>query len=162
MGRMGKYNEVNKRLTKLMDDDLNHQARVEEVKLTIDDRASESLARAWRELRGREKALKEKLSGVELALVAYEQLIENAYEEVGITSLKFKEGGSVSLEFVPHATVTDREKFRRWCIDEDLTNSLMLPFQTLNALTKERLLDGQNEPPGVKAFVRTKFVLRNK
>ena len=159
---MGKYDEVNRRLTKFEDDDLGHQARVEEVKRTIDDRASGSLARAWKELRGKKSALEEKLSGVELALTAYGQLIENAYEEDGITSLKFKEGGSVALEFVPHATVLDREEFRRWCIEEDLTNSLVLPFQTLNALTKERLLDGQNEPPGVKAFVRTKFVLRSK
>lgn len=156
---MGKYDEVNKRLEKFVEDDLDRQERIEEVKQTIEDRTSGSLARGWRELRGRKSALKEKLSGVQLALDAHQQLIENAYEEDGITSLKFKEGGGVSLEFAPHATVVDREEFHRWCIEEDLTNSLTLPFQTLNALTKDLLLDGKNVPSGVKAFVRTKFVL---
>ncbi len=156
---MGKYDEVNKRLAKFLDDDLDHQARVEEVKQTVNERTPQSLTRAWRDLREKKDVLKEKLSGVQLALTAYEQLVENAYEEAGITFLKFKEGGGVRLEFVPHATVNDREELRLWCVKEELTGSMTLAFGTLNALTKERLLDGKPEPPGVKAFVRTKFVL---
>jgi hypothetical protein len=41
-----------------------------------------------------------------------------------------------------------------------LERLMSLPWQTVNSLSKERLLDGQPPPPGVDVFAKTKIVLR--
>jgi hypothetical protein len=116
-------------------------------------------ARRYRELRDRKDELEDLLSVVNLDIAAAEQLLHEAYEHAGITSVKLDDGSSVRIQFEPVARIEDREAFRRWCLENGLEAQLMLPYQTTNSLVKERLLDGEPEPSGVKTYVRTKTVL---
>ena len=62
-------------------------------------------------------------------------------------------GVGVRLVFLQ---VVDREAFRLWCdADPDLRRKMTLPWQTTNSLTKQLLLDGQPEPPGVTIWAKT-------
>lgn len=56
---------------------------------------------------------------------------------------------------------TGKELFRRFCLaDPDLSQSMSLAWQTQNALVKECLTKGEEPPPGIKLFVKSKIVMR--
>jgi hypothetical protein len=95
---------------------------------------------------------------VNLLLEAYQQLLTEEYEIEGVDSLAIDGFGTVRTQPEPYAQVEDRDKFRQWCIEAGLERSLALPWQTTNALTKQRLMEGLPEPDGVKATVKTKIV----
>lgn len=158
---MGKYDEVIKKLKPLPIEKPAWQEKVRLVKLDI-DLSTSGLALAWANLRAEKKRIEEELSQFEVVLEAHKQLIVCAYEIDSITSMKLVDGKSVSVQPEPHAVVEDREEFRLWCIEEGLERSLTLPWMTTNSLTKERLLQGEKEPDGVKAYIRDKLVLRKK
>jgi len=158
---MGKYDKVLDKLTKMPVADVSWQAEVETAKSKIQLTDTE-LIQAYVGLRGEKDQADEVLSHINLMLEAYKQLLADAYEAKGITSMKLDTGPSVSIQLEPKAKVEDRDAFREWCIENDLERSLVLPWQTANALTKERLLKGQPEPDGVTAYIYTKIVLRKK
>lgn len=56
---------------------------------------------------------------------------------------------------------TGKEIFRRYCMaDPDLKQSLSLAWQTQNSLVKQFLLNGEEPPPGIKIFCKSKIVMR--
>ena len=123
-------------------------------------RQAVALAEAYRQCRLVKDALDKATADTELLLEAYTKLLVDQYEVEGVMSLKLVTGESISDQPEPYAQVEDRDAFRQWCLDNGLERSLMLPWQTTNALTKDRLLNGLSEPDGVKAFVKHKMVLR--
>lgn len=116
-------------------------------------------ARTFAELRGVEEILAEWTSETNLNLEALKQLMESAYENEDVSSLRLANGDTVRSQPEPYSKVVDKDAFRQWAIKEGLERSLQLPWQTTNALTKERLLKGLPEPTGVTATVKTKWVL---
>lgn len=117
-----------------------------------------TLARAYVGARSAVEDLKTELSLAQLRLTAVSQLLTSQYDEEDVTSIKIT-GATVRVQVEPYATVKDRDAFRKWCIDNDLAESLMLPWPTTNSITKERLLAGESEPTGVEAFQKNKIVL---
>lgn len=118
------------------------------------------LARVYRDLRGVKDMLEGHVSNVNLLIEAHAQMMAEQFEVEGTKSLTLDDmlGGTVRVQYEPQAKVVDRDAFREWCIAEGLERQLMLPWQTTNMLTKQRLLDGEAEPPGVTAEARAKFV----
>jgi hypothetical protein len=103
---------------------------------------------------------KEALSLVNVSLVAVEQLLVDAFEAAGVTSLVLDSGESLSTQIKPYARVEDKHSFRAWCVREGLSDALALPWQTTNSLVSERLLEGLPEPDGVSTFKQTTVVVR--
>jgi hypothetical protein len=91
-------------------------------------------------------------------LEAYGQLIVDQYENEAVTSLKLEDGGTVRVQVEPHAKVVDRNANREWAMKNNLENLLALPWQTVNALAKEALLQGEDPPDGVEISARPKIV----
>jgi hypothetical protein len=116
------------------------------------------LARIFRDLRVIKKMFDEQEKVLNILLDAYGQLLVDQYEVEGTSSLKLDDGASVRVQYEPHATVVDREANRKWAIANGLENLLSLPWQTVNALTKESLLKGEPEPDGVSATSYPKVV----
>lgn len=165
--------------------DVNYQEKVEAVKKQICEEAgfdpsSSALARRYRDLRGSEDVVslvaKERieaiikefgkegieaiLSAVNMRIEAVSQMMIAQFEVDGdISSLKFADGGAVRVQYEPYAQVEDKAALRRWALANGLEESLALPWMTVNSITKQRLLDGDPEPPGVKAYAKTKVVL---
>ena len=156
---MGKYDAVVRKL-KPLEQEQTYQEKLNIIKDEVEDKKTITLLKEWVRLRTEKKEIEEDLSKINKYLAAYEQLIETAYEQEGTSSIRLASGPSVSIQYEPYSTVQDKEAFRKWCIENGLENSLSLAWQTMNSLTKERLLKGEPEPDGVKAFVKTKFVLR--
>jgi len=120
------------------------------------------LSEGYAEVRKAKDALKESLSGLNLVLNAYEQLVIEQLEVEGTTGLTLTNGDKIRSQPEPHAKVEDPDAFREWCVKEGLERSLQLPWGTTNSMTKERLLNGDPEPPGVKAYSRDKIVFTEK
>ena len=98
---------------------------------------------------------------------AYEQLLTESYEndepgwgEYGASpnAVRLSGGETFYVRPEPQGRVEDKEKFRLWCIENGYENSLQLWPSTMNAITKELLLDGKEAPDGVKAYMRPKIV----
>jgi hypothetical protein len=98
-------------------------------------------------------------SEIGLLIEASQWVMCEQMEVEGVASLKLTNGQPVSTFLEPYAQVVDKETFRRWCIDEGLERQMSLPWQTTNALTKQRLLGGDPEPPGVTCYAKTKVRL---
>jgi hypothetical protein len=73
-------------------------------------------------------------------------------------TVRMPDGSNVRVQKEPYASVFDYDANRKWAIEQGLERKLMLPWGTINSITKDRLKAGENEPPGVKAFTKTKVV----
>lgn len=159
----GKYAKVIDALPKFPHTDLEQQERVNliKAKLTADlPRQAATYAQLFAQLRNEKDALEDELSDLNTKIEAVSQLLVDQYEAEGTHAIKLETGHSVTVQNEPYAQVQDRDTFRTWCIEAGLERSLMLPWQTTNALTKERLLAGLPEPDGVAIYSKPKLVLR--
>ncbi len=162
----GKYTEVVKTLPKLPAIDAGFQEKVVARKRELIEndplkmRSAAALASEYRRLRDAKDEVEKVESRLNLEIEAISQLLVEQYEADGTSSIALATGGSVSTQLEPYAQVTDRDVVREWAVKEGLERQLALPWQTANALVKDRLLKGEPEPPGMKAYVRTKIVLR--
>lgn len=171
---MGKYDHLKSKLKTLVDfsEGSNQRQKMDEVKAAIKreygNLTPSFLAAEYIENRRKKEALEARVSEVSLITLVYAELITEAYEQEGVSSLTTADGVTVRKDEAPHAVVADSDVFRQWCIDNGLASSLALPWGTTNLLAKERLSDGspveQDEEgnlypmPGVRVFMRPKLV----
>jgi hypothetical protein len=64
------------------------------------------------------------------------------------------------IDIKPRATVENEADFDAWIEQEGLTKLKRIPWQTINALVKERLENAQSEPPGTKVFYQKTVTMR--
>ena len=115
------------------------------------------VARRIFELRERKAKLEEQVSELNVGITAYEELFFEKAEAQDVQLVRLDNGGSVSWNVEPKLQVEDPAKFRQWCIDNGLEGSLKLDWQTGNSLLKERLMNGEAEMDGCKAFMVNKI-----
>lgn len=169
---MGKYDIVIGNLSAAPPEEPAYQSKIDALKKAMkaaDTHTPETLAREYVSTREIKEELADDLSVVQMRLTALEQMLVESVDNdepgwgmygAGPTTVKMPDGGSVAVQYEPTGKVEDKEAFRLWCINNGLENALQLHNATMNALVKERLLNGQPEPDGVKAYVRSKIVLR--
>jgi len=158
----GKYSGgVMDGLPKAMPSDPSFQEKVDVKKREIGGPYTPgSLAILYREARKKKDQLDDQVHEVNITVAAVEQLLWDAYEASGISSIKLDDGASVSVQTEPAASVKDHDALRAWAVANGYERSLTMPWQTVNAVAKERLLAGEPSPDGVELAVRTKTVLR--
>lgn len=156
---MGKYTNVAAHL-RPKPEISDFQDKVNQIKDSVQDMSHAALAKAIVEIRAEKDTVKQALSDVNIRLVAHEQLLTDAFEEAGVANLKLDTGESISTQVKPYARIQDRAAFRNWCIDNGLEESLVLPWQSTNALVADRLIEGLPEPDGIETYKQTTVVLR--
>jgi hypothetical protein len=167
---MGKYSRVLEGLPRYRDGEQKYLDKVEDAKTTIRQSGKSStglsLSNQFRELRQRKKDLAKQLSDLNVIIEAHTQILVEQFEVEGVSSMRFSLDADdkrlIRVQSEPYAQVTDRDVHRKWAIDNGLERSLMLPWQTTNALAKERLLAGEPEPDGVTVFVKDKIIMSGK
>ena len=117
-----------------------------------------NLARIYADVRRMKSAFETQEKVTNILEDAYKQLLIDQYEAEATTSLTLDDGASVRIQSEPHGRIVDKDANRKWAMDNGLETSLALPWQTVNALTKEMLLRGEEPPDGVEAEARTKVV----
>lgn len=168
-----KYAEVVKHLAAAPAEDQSYQSKVDAVKAeigSVDVHTPESLAKLHREAYLQKSAINDELYDLNVRIAALDQMLVESHDSetpgwgthgASENTIRLASGHSLSVQYEPTAQVEDKDRFRQWCIDNGLANSLQLWPSTTAAITKERLLAGQPEPDGVKAYVKAKIVWRN-
>lgn len=159
-----KYAKILPNLPKMVGsagDEPGYQDKVNQVKATYAaDYPMAQLAIDYVNLRSQEDELNEQLKEIRLRKAAVEQMLLDKMEDNGLDSMRLATGQSVSAQPEPYAQVVDRDALLSWVKANGLERSLTLPWQTVNSLTKERLMNGDSEPDGVTVFNKAKLVLR--
>lgn len=123
----------------------------------VTERKASKIVRVYEDLRRLKETFSVQEKVTDLLIAAYEQLMVAQYQAEGTTSMTLNSGRAIRYNLEPHAQVTDKIANRLWAVKNNLENSLALPWQTINALTKQALLDGEPEPDGVEAIARPKI-----
>ncbi len=155
---MGKYTNVLVGLEAEVRGDESFRERVDELKKKLDASSSAELANAYGDLRLSKENLEKEEKDLNLRIAAVEEVMWSKFEDERITSLKLVNGRTVRIEPSPVASVIDHEALQQWVRDQGLQRLLKLPWQTLNSISKERLLAGEMPPAGVTVKARTKTV----
>ena len=158
---MGKYSHIAATLTPRPDAS-PYQERVNDEKRTITDLSlSEAdLAKQLITVRAERDKIKDHLASITVRQTAYEQLISDAFEAAGVTSVKLDTGDTVSTQIKPYARIADKSAFRAWCVANGYEDALALPWQTTNQLVADRLVEGLPEPDGIDTYKQTTVILR--
>lgn len=164
---MGKYDALIPRLPKGQPEDLNYQAKVQRFKDTVTDRSTLALATQYIKARTVIEDIKAELYMMNVELAALEQLLEESQQNgaelwglygVKENALRLPDGSTIRVQLEPYGQVQDKERFRLWCIYNGYERQMHIWPSTMNAIVKERLVQGEPEPDGCTAFVKTKVV----
>jgi len=153
-----KYAKLN--LPPLEEQDVRHRSLVEKEASKITATKPAELAKMYLKIREKKEVKADELKSIQVILDAIIHKLKTAYEEEGITQIKLEGGATVSTQPEPVSQVTNKDEIREWAIAQGLERELSLPWSTLNSIVKQLLVSGKPEPPGVKAFMRTKIVRR--
>jgi hypothetical protein len=154
----GKYAEACSKLDPV-DRSGPFQQKVEQAKANYSGRGAADLATAYAAIRAEKDSLAEQDSALNVHLAAVEQLMWDAYDAAGLTSLKLQSGASVRVGVEPSTTVTDRAALVAWAKANGLEGLLTLYAQTVGGIVRERLLSGLPMPDGVEVRARNVTVL---
>jgi hypothetical protein len=163
----GKYADVVPDLPRLAPESVPYQERVDEVKKELETLNTISLAERYTELRREKDRIKELESLVNLHLEAVTQMLVASQDAgdagwgqygVGKNALRLASGDTIRVKSEPYGKVLDKEAFRQWCVANGYERQLQLWPTTTNAITKERLLAGENLPDGIEVFRKDSLV----
>jgi hypothetical protein len=106
------------------------------------------------------------IEAISQMLVASQELGEEGWGAYGAAdnALRLTTGDGIRLQPEIYPVVSDKAAFRDWCVggpqlaSMKLGAKMALPPKDMSDLVKDRLLNGQPEPDGIKVFVKTKIV----
>jgi hypothetical protein len=87
-------------------------------------------------------------------VAAAEQLMWAGMEQARVRAGKTEDGRGCYIKDEPQVEVTDHAAVREWALGNAFRERLQLPWPTLNAEVKERLLNGDPIPPGVNLYCK--------
>jgi hypothetical protein len=153
----GKYDHIIDNLPTWQNEEPSYQAKIDAKKREVyteigEALSSSALANLYKQAREEKEIAEKVLYDVNLELAAISQMLIDRYEIDGITKTTLDTGESVAIQYEPYAVVEDKEAIWNWCKANGYEREMHLSWQTLNAITKDRLLQGQPEPDGVRAY----------
>jgi hypothetical protein len=159
----GKYAKVLEKLPILLGTDPKRLEKVLAVKKAMleENRGllkASTAAQEYVNIRIEKEAFEEILEEIQLRFEAIKLILGDAYENEDVTSLGLADGRTVRIQYEPHAKVFDWNANREWAVKNGLTGLLMLPWPTVNSLTKDMLVGGLDVPDGVEPFAKPKVV----
>jgi hypothetical protein len=163
---VGKYSSLRGRLPEFQEE-TSYQAKVNEEKQRIlgnaenpEDANVAALARQYAGQRKKKEDLEILIKAVNLAIAAYEQIIVDRMQTDGQQSLTLTGGATIYLQDDIYPAVEDRPASIKWAISTGQEAILSIHPMTLKGIAKECLEQGQDLPPGVKAYLRTSLRYR--
>jgi hypothetical protein len=118
------------------------------------------IAAAYADRDFKKKALEAEISQLNIELEGLSQLGVEAMESDGVEKSNLAAGGYVGIKDTPYTSVADRAAIFRWIKRNKMQELLTMNYQTLSAITNERLVAGKPLIPGTKVFMKTKLTVR--
>ena len=159
---MGKYTKYLVGLPRAVKDadDLGFRERVQALKdeVAAPERGAGTLANYYGTLRKEADALSAKKKELHAKITAVEELMWDAFDDAGLSSVTTELGDKVRTQPEPHTAVTDKDAVREWYKANGLERLLNPSWGNLNSIMKERLLAADDQVDGIEVKVYTKTV----
>lgn len=156
---MGKYNGLKHTLPKF-ELEPDFRAKVEEAKSSYIGLEAPDLAREFKLQRNGKQLLEANVKNINVHLEALSQLLVENLEGAEIQKIKLASGETVYLSDEPYTCIVDRGVLMDWLRRKKLTQLFTVQWQTLNAMTKDMLIQGKPTPPGTTVYMKTSARLR--
>lgn len=115
-------------------------------------RSADELTAEINTVRARKDAVEAELKGLNLALDAAEQVLDETLDAAGLDFIGAN-GYRWTRSASPYPQVVDKAALRDWAATT-MPDALSLQYQTLKAVTSARLEAGDAPPPGVSVYVK--------
>ena len=164
---MGKYSAFKGVLTKFSTEP-EYQDKVNEEKKRVRDGLAEvdqpinfkTLATVLIAARKEKKALEDLIKASNLTIEAVTQELVEIMEALSFNMLKLDGGVSISIKDDVYVTVKDKEQWHQWVRDNELHDLFTVNYQTMSSLVKNKLVDGEDIPPGVDTYFKQGIIVR--
>jgi hypothetical protein len=141
-------------------EDQGWQAKIDLYKEAMTDLETPELARRFSIARARKRQLEEEVSLCSTEMEAMSQLLVQNLQNSETQSVHLNTGETVFVQIEVYPANVDKDQLRAWVMVEGMLELLTVNYQTLAGLTKERLINGQEPPPGVEVFLKSKARVR--
>lgn len=133
-----------------------YQEKINESKSTMIGLDTADVARVFVKTRNEKKALEAEISALNVVLEACSQLLVAQLEGQDVQKLTLTTGETVFLQSEPYPSVESKDQLRTWVLEQNMEEILSVHYQTLVGMVKDRLSNGEEPPPGVSVFLKTK------
>ena len=156
---MGKYDSLKGKLPEF-EQESSFQQKVSERKAPIQTLDAPNLARMFSLARQTKKKLEAEISIQNIELEALSQLLVENFEASGLANLKLATGELCYPQTEPYSLLKNEEEENLFLKKNKMEKLKKLPWQTRNAINKERLVAGKPPMPGSEVFLKTSMRLR--
>lgn len=154
----GKYSKLKGKLEPFKVDE-GWQQRIDAVKGTLVGLGAPDLARRFKILKDEKKSHEAEVEVINTELEALSQLLVEEMEADLLQKIQLTTGETAYIQDEPYSAVEDRDKVVAYFL-KHAKAALTVVWQTLNAMNKERLIQGQAPLPGTKVFMKSSARLR--
>lgn len=134
--------------------------RVEDAKGAYVGMDAAEMARAYAILKEKKEQLELEAKSHNAEIEALNQLLVEQFETRGLHSLQTTTGKTIYLQIEPYSSVEDRDKLLAYIKKHKLSQLLTVAWQSMNAINRERLENGESTMPGTKAYLKTQIRVR--
>jgi hypothetical protein len=117
-----------------------------------------ALAEGYSDLKERKDTLKVEVAAIDLELAAIERVMLETLEAIDLDSV-VTGGYRYTRSPAPYPKIEDRPALLAW-VSETMPELLTVNAQTLGAVTKQRLEQGEALPPGVSVYLKETIARR--
>ena len=141
-------------------DDVDRIQQIQTIKTKLAEKTNPEIARLMKDLKFQKEELEAELSNIELQYEACQRLLSERLENDGTSSFRLDTGELFYIEDVPYAQIKDKTQSNIWFIENGMDELRSVNWQTLNAIVKERLKNGDSLPEGVDVYMKTTVKMR--
>jgi hypothetical protein len=156
---MGKWTAFKSKLS-AFELEPDYAAKVEAAKGAYIGLSTAEMAWEFSLNRNTKQKLENEIKLTNIELEALSQLLVNDLESSDMQKVQLTSGETCYINSEPYTTVIDKEKLMAWVKKSKLQNLLTLPWQTLNGMSKGRLLSGREPISGTSVFLKTAIRIR--
>jgi len=164
---MGKYSILKGRLTKFSGEP-DYQERVNVEKDRIREALTEcgekhnakSFGRFLIQARIEKASLEAQIKEKNLTIAAMDQVLVELLEAETMTSFKLENAVSMSIKDDVYCSVSDKPLFYDWIDKNGLEDMYTINYQTMSSMVKQRLIAGEEIPPGVETYFKQSISVR--
>jgi uncharacterized protein YaaN involved in tellurite resistance len=150
---MGKYSHLKDNIVRFSQDQ-SWQEEIDKLKPELTKKSNTELSKHYSDLKDLKEDLEAKIKKLNTEIEACSQILVDRLDEDGIQSFK-TDTGTFFIKDEPYSTVSDKQAFFKWVKDQGLEDLFTVHYQTMSGMVKERLLNGEELPPGISVYMKS-------
>lgn len=139
-------------------------AKKDEIKSNLLDHGQSvtvaNLGLKYAEARMEKSRLEQLIKAQNLIIEACQQELVDMMESQDFTTVKIGVGMSISIKDDVYATVKDKPAFMTWIGENEMEDLLSVNYQTMSAMVKNRLIEGEPLPAGIDTYFKQSIMIR--